>query len=209
MVHRHSMVLKPLGGRLRKQLGQSNARQQQVSASGAAKQRIPEYAQEHLTTGQAHRRIQCSCAQWLDQFAHDCRRQVVAEICHRLIRWAHEAPQTPLQSCDEQRNPVLQGPPLGAQDTKGKCHAWRAGRQCQAGAIRVPQVERRAQQGAVNVYAHQSHQAQTLAVGADQNVLTVVEQTVWAVMTACSASAVACHFEHLHVVACLDSRDGR
>ena len=77
--------------------------------------------------------------------------------------------------CAQQGDPVAPGPAACAGNAQQGIPGRGKVRQLQAVAAGKAQHQRQAQQGRVNIHAHQAHQAQRGGVGTNQDVLAVVQ----------------------------------
>ena len=166
----------PLARRQRKQARQAGRGQQQIRAARATEQGVGEHTQEHRGAGLRRWRVQRSDAQRVDQVGAHPIGQAGAKLRHRVdTRIAHAVAQ-PAERLTQQRPALAPTPAAHASDRPGKSEVHVAARQTQAAAVGVEQFERPPMQHLRRVHADQPHQTQGFGVGADQDVLAVVER---------------------------------
>ena len=195
------MCQQPVGCGLRKQRAQIGARQQQVRAAGPAEQGVAQHAQKDCAAGRRRRRVERGDAQRLDEGVHQSRGQWRAQFRHGDSRPAAKSAEPPAACGPQQRQPVAPAPAPGAQDAGQRVPGWAAEWQGQAGVVGKAQVQRQTQQRLIGVHAHPAHQAQRFGIGADQDVLAVVDHDLASVgqrqgQRARPAAKGSCRLEH-------------
>ena len=208
------MLPEPAPGRLGQQLGQRPARNQQVAGAGAREQCVMQHPQEDLRAGLRRRRVQRRHAQRVEDLGAHPRRQAGGELRHRPTRVAAKAPQQPAQRGRAQRQPLRQPPVPHRPDRTAELEQRRARPQPQPHAVLVEQRQRLALQHRVGIDADAAHQPERGGVGADQDVLAVVEPVgriaagrALGGQAARAPAGLRRHLEDRHRVAGLDRGD--
>jgi hypothetical protein len=177
------------------------AGQQQVRSTTAAEECVLQHPQEYLRARLRHGGIQGSDAQGLDQVAQHRRRQAPAERRHGGCFMAAEAARGPARSSLQQAQPLAHGPSMGREYAARKGQQRPPCRQAEATSVGITQVQRQPAQQAVRVGADGRHQCQGAGVGADEDVLAVVELTRARAQPAGASAGLPCHLEQGHAVA--------
>jgi len=94
---------------------------------------------------------------------------------HRVPGVAGKAGALPGVGHAQQRQPFAPGPAARAGDAEQRIPGRGQVGQAQAAAIGKAQHQGQAQQGRIDIHAHQAHQAQRFGIGTDQDVLAVVQ----------------------------------
>ena len=134
-----------------------------------------QHPQKHLGAGLHGRGVQRRHAQGLDQFARDGRADSGAELRHGEPGLAGEAGAAPARGRAQQRQPFTPGPVSGAQQAGQQVQRRRGIGQAQAMSVRVVQRQGLAVQLAVHIDADEPQQPQAFGIGADQDMLPVVQ----------------------------------
>ena len=108
--------------------------------------------------------------------AHHVRRQPLAQLGHAERFGAPESSCRPAGGDGQQRQPLRPGPARLAEHGAHKGRHWRAAAQAQALAIGVLQRQRHATQQRRHIGTDVSHQLERGLVGADEDVLPVVQR---------------------------------
>ena len=185
----------PVARRCRQQGAQAAPWQQQVRAAWAAEQRVLQHAQEDLRARLRRRRVQGGDAQRIDQVIADRAWQAGAELGHRQRRVAAEAAHRPAAARHQEPHPVGPGPGRAAQHPAQEGERGRAAGQGEGLAVGITQPQRHAQQVRLGVGADATHQRQRCRVGADQDVLAVVQRRLAAFEAARPAAERRRHLE--------------
>ncbi len=210
------VVPQPCSRGLGPQRAQVPARQQQVGATASTEQAVAQHTQEHGAAGSADRRVERGNAQGIDEFAQEPLGKSLAELFYGGAGRAAKAGKPPAHRTAQQGHAVSQGPAAGACDAADRIPGRRRVGKAQSVAIREHEGERGAQQRGFRIDAHQPHQTQAFGVGADQDVLAVVQaargrgvRAFRRRQGACPASQHAGRLEDGDGVACLRGSDGR
>ncbi len=137
----------------------------------------------------------------------------MANLCHRGTGCALKLLALPAVGGAQQGQFVAPAPATAAGNAYG-CIPWRRQvGQLQSGAIGVAQIQGQALQGLVCGHAHHVHGLQASAVGADQNVLAVIQRPALALrplhgQRAGTATPGAAGFPDMQLVALLLQRCG-
>ena len=193
--------MQPRRRRCRQQIAQPPTRQQQVGRTRPGKERITDHPQKDLRAGLLRRRVQRCHAQRVDEIAPQCARQRGRQLRDTERRRTLEASPAPPRGGHQQAQPLAPGPALLVEHATHEGQHRRPGRQAQAAAFRVAQTQRRAHEGPLDIDADNPHQAQRLGVGADEDVLAVVEREIAGVDTARPAAELRRHLDERHRVA--------
>ena len=190
--------------RLRQQGGQIDARNQHVGGGAPTAEAVPQHRQENLGRGRFDRRVQCGHAQRsphqpnqalglieaLQQFGHAA---VVVQAPVHPARAGGKARQRQLVRARQaaaapQRRQQMQGRRQAGGD---EFHAVAAGR--------IAHLQRQPQQALARIDADGAHQAQGFAIGAEQDVLAVVQRDAVALDRARASARDARGFEYRDV----------
>ena len=178
-LHARAAIGQPLTGGMREQPTEIHPWQQQVGAAPAAvplaEQRIAHHAQEHLAAGARGWRVQRGHAQRFDQLLQYARGQAAAKLRDVHLGLALEPGQLPAQCRRQHRRLVAHRPAAGTADAPGGVQRRRPVGQGQSSSVREAQRERQPQERGRRIDAHVLHQLQGRGVGADHDVLAVVE----------------------------------
>jgi len=217
-----ALPCQPVACRVWQEAAEVDAGQQQVGAAAFGKQCVMQYAQEHLAARLRHGCVERGNAQWLDELLHHALREAGAQLGHGAMGVASKARAAPGHGRAQQACLVAQGPAPRAQDAGQQVQRRRQAGHSEAAAVGKAKLQRRAQHGGFRRDAQFAHQAQRGAVGANEDVLSVVQrQTVNGVHSARPAAGDACGLEHGDLVtgthrvhcagkagpACADHRD--
>ena len=175
--------------RQRQQGAQAAARQEQVRRALAGGERIVQHAQEDAAARRLGGRVERGDAERLDQLASHRLRQARRQLGDGGGRRAGEAVAGPAGGGAQQREAVAPRPAAPAERGPDEGRHGPARRQPQAQAAGVDEAKRQAEEGVALGHADRGHQAQRLAVGADADVLAVVEAVVAAGVQVAGAAA--------------------
>jgi len=175
-VPRGAALPQPQRGRFGQQCTQGAARQQQVGRAAPTEQGVAQHAQQHLRAGVVGRGVQRRHAQRVDQQRAHGRRQRGAQAVHREVGGAAEPGQGPAGGSAHQCQLVGRAETLAAGHADTECQPRRAGRQSQSAAVGIAQLQGSPVQRGRQVGAHGAHQRQRAGIGADENVLPVVQR---------------------------------
>ncbi len=180
----------------------SGARGNSRSAEpGPLNKRIAHDAQEDLRAGLGGGRIQRRHAQGFDQAVAHTRRQPPRQRGDAGLRIGRKATEPPAQRGCKQTQALADRPAAPAEHRAHECGHGRAAGQAQARAVRGDQCQRHAQQQLLRVRPDAAHQRQRGAVGADQDVLAIVQCDAVAVIDAAGAAPeLRRHFDQGHVM---------
>ena len=171
--------LQPLRGGIAPQRTHGAPRQHEVGGAqrthARAHEAVAQHAQKHLATGFAGGRVQGRHAQGVDELGQQSRAEARAQLRHAQIGCADKALRAPAPSHTQQAELVGPAPAFCGGNAPGGVKRGGPIGQGQAGAVGKGQGQRQAQKRVVGVGAHQAHQRKAGAVGADEDVLAVVE----------------------------------
>ena len=203
------MALEPGGGRLRQQRTERCTRQQQVRRARSAEQRVAQHAQEHRRAGLIGGSVQGRHAKRLDQLTPHFRGQPLAQIGDAQGPRTAKAQGRPARRGGQQRQPLGPAPAPSTQHCAYERRDGRAAMQLEALAVGILQRQWQAPQQRARVGADLAHQRQRGLVGADQDVLAVVQRLPAHMHRAGPAAGLGCHLEHLDRVSGLARVDRR
>jgi hypothetical protein len=191
------------------QLGQAASRQQQVGGAWAGGQRVAQDAQEHDAAGLACGRVEGSNAQRIDEVSADRKGQAGAEVGHGAVRLAPEAHASPAGGRGEQGETLAPAPAGAPKRGDGERRHDRSPAEPQAPPVSVDEGQRAAQEGVAFGHTDVAQQAKGLDVGADTDVLPVVEHGAARNHVAGAAAGLRRHLEQGHMGAAADRFDRR
>ena len=197
---RGARIGEPPRRRRGQRLGEAHARQQQIGRARAGKQRVFQHAQEHGATRLGGGGVERCHAQRLDQLLAHPSRQPRRQHRHRGRRVTAKPARGPAGSGGQQAKPFGHRPAPLPQHGSGEGRNRATGLQPEPGAARVGEMQRRAKKRRVGVDADGSHQRERVDVGADQDVLAVVEPLAVRVDTAGAPAELCGHLEERDAV---------
>ena len=175
-VHAGAVASQPARRGFGEDAAQVGARQQQMRAAPAAEQAVLQHAQKHLAAGFVRRGVERRNAQRVDELVHQPPGQPCAQLGHGGLRRAAKAAQAPGGGRAQQRGLVAPAPAARAGDACERIPRRREVGQAQPGAVGEGEGQRLAVEHVFRPHPHLAHEAQAFGVGADQDVLAVVQR---------------------------------